>query len=190
MGENLHETESPAVWSPKQYGKVWRWHVIGGLCLMQGYRYGAELGVSHGRFTSFLCSIMPDMRMIAVDLWAPQETRCIDGAEDYKHWNHDSAHDGFQAHCAKHFPGRVEIKRMRTDEAYKDVPDGSLDFVFIDADHTYEGALSDIRLWTPKVRKDGIVSGHDLNWPTVLKAVKETGSAFIGNDNVWYRFIK
>ena len=41
------------------------------------------------------------------------------------------------------------------------LPDKTLDFVFIDGDHTFNNVMLDILLWTPKVRKGGIISGHD-----------------------------
>lgn len=37
----------------------------------------------------------------------------------------------------------------------------SLDFVYIDANHAYDFVKEDIELWYPKVKKGGIVSGHD-----------------------------
>lgn len=40
---------------------------------------------------------------------------------------------------------------------------GSLDFVFIDADHSYEGCRRDILAWLPRVRPGGIIAGHDYN---------------------------
>lgn len=39
--------------------------------------------------------------------------------------------------------------------------DGSLDLVFIDADHRYEHAKQDIEIWLPKIRVGGIICGHD-----------------------------
>jgi cephalosporin hydroxylase len=41
--------------------------------------------------------------------------------------------------------------------------DGSLDFVFIDADHSYESVKADIAAWAPKVRPGGYLAGHDFN---------------------------
>jgi len=38
--------------------------------------------------------------------------------------------------------------------------DGVLDFVFIDAMHTYEGVRRDL-IWCEKVRPGGLVCGHD-----------------------------
>jgi len=40
--------------------------------------------------------------------------------------------------------------------------DNSLDFVFIDAHHTYEAVKDDINCWYPKVKPDGILAGHDF----------------------------
>lgn len=165
-----------------------RWEVIGGLCLLNGWRHGAELGVSTGRFTTFLCGIALDMHMLAVDLWAPQPSNNVrTGAQTYAGWPFDEALEKFKAHNERWYPDRVKIMRMRTSEAAKLVEDGSLDFVFIDADHSYEGALADILDWTPKVRPGGMVSGHDYNWSTVRQAVDETGHCKTGHDNVWWR---
>ena len=52
--------------------------------------------------------------------------------------------------------------------------DKSLDFVFIDADHTYESAKKDILAWLPKVKAGGILAGHDYpTWEGVTRAVDE-----------------
>ena len=37
-----------------------------------------------------------------------------------------------------------------------------IDFIFIDADHTYEGLLLDLQDWLPKVKSDGLVLLHDF----------------------------
>lgn len=52
--------------------------------------------------------------------------------------------------------------------------DGSIDFVFIDADHIYEHVRKDVLAWLPKVRPGGIIAGHDYNPPhEVERAVNE-----------------
>lgn len=54
--------------------------------------------------------------------------------------------------------------------------DASLDWVYIDADHHYEAVKRDILAWLPKVRKGGIIAGHDYAaYPTfgVIEAVTE-----------------
>lgn len=53
--------------------------------------------------------------------------------------------------------------------------DNSLDFIFIDASHEYEDVKNDILCWKNKVKKNGIISGHDYteNWKGVKRAVNE-----------------
>lgn len=54
--------------------------------------------------------------------------------------------------------------RMDSLEAAATYEDGSLDFVFIDADHTYEAVKKDVDAWFPKVKNGGILAGHDYAW--------------------------
>lgn len=164
--------------------KIWRWECVTALLLQHGLRYGAELGVKEGRFTAYLIHNVPECSIIAVDLWGIMPERNEVGAETYKDWPQEEYYRNLVA-WAKDKP--VEVKRMLTSEAALEVPDGSLDFVFIDADHTASGVRRDILEWTPKVRKGGLISGHDINWPTVRGVVEELFPNYLkGSDNVWY----
>lgn len=174
---------------------VMRWHAVAGIALFHGFRYGVELGVSGGRFTSFLCATIHDMHMTAVDLWQEQPQNNSDGSQTYladDGWKHEEAFQNFKESCRLFFPGRVKIMRMSTLDAAKMVEDESVDFVFIDADHSYEGCKGDIDAWLPKVRKNGMLCGHDYNWPTVKQAVDERGwrTLTVAPDNVWIHFVR
>lgn len=55
--------------------------------------------------------------------------------------------------------------------------DSSIGMCFIDASHTKEALLRDLRVWLPKMRGDGIICGHDYlggTWMGVVEAVNET----------------
>lgn len=68
--------------------------------------------------------------------------------------------------------------------------DDSIDFVFIDADHKYKSVRRDILAWYPKVKKNGIIAGHDYHGggPGVIEAVDEIlgDNKKIASGNVWY----
>jgi len=74
--------------------------------------------------------------------------------------------------------GHYKAVRMESVAAAAMYADNSLDFVFIDADHTYESITSDIQSWLPKVKIGGIISGHDYNHPPVKQAVHELLNVF------------
>ena len=56
-------------------------------------------------------------------------------------------------------------------------PDGSVDFCFIDADHTPKGVRRDMTAWWPKVRAGGLLGGHDYPSSRASKANKLLGAA-------------
>lgn len=66
--------------------------------------------------------------------------------------------------------------RMRSCDASKLYEDDSIDFIFVDGDHSYEGVLSDLENWFPKLKLGGTIVGHDYgneNHPGLKKAADE-----------------
>lgn len=63
--------------------------------------------------------------------------------------------------------------RMPSVEAAKQFADGSVNFCFIDGDHSYEAVKADIQAWLPKVHFNSCIAGHDLDRPGVRRAVDE-----------------
>jgi predicted O-methyltransferase YrrM len=57
----------------------------------------------------------------------------------------------------------------------KEFQDNSIEFCFIDANHTYEFVRKDIEAFLPKMKKGGVIAGHDYNehHPGVIQAVNE-----------------
>lgn len=75
-------------------------------------------------------------------------------------------------------------------EAVNSFPDGSIAFVYIDAAHDYNNVKADILAWMPKVKKGGILAGHDYNHPPVRKAVDEVlGEVIQHEGNVWQVYV-
>lgn len=61
------------------------------------------------------------------------------------------------------YDGACDWRLLRGDSVKmaEAVKDGDLDFVYIDADHTYEAVKADIAAWWLKVRVGGTIAGHD-----------------------------
>jgi predicted O-methyltransferase YrrM len=150
-----------------------------------GWKIGAEIGLSDGLTSAYLLSRHPDLHMIGVD--ARRGFPGHAGPDDFMDWDH--------AILAKSAAIRLEPYKDRCSiltglsvEAADSVPDASLDFVFIDADHSEAACRADVLAWLPKVRADGWITGHDISWPGVKRAVQDTIPGYqIGPDVVWFR---
>ena len=64
----------------------------------------------------------------------------------------------------------VWVKKLSSN-AVKDVPD-NLDFVYIDGDHSYKVVKEDLENYYPKIRKGGVLAGHDIDLGGHLMATK------------------
>ena len=72
---------------------------------------------------------------------------------------------------------RFKFLEMDSIEASGKFKDNSIDFVFIDANHMYSYVKSDILAWLPKVKKGGVIAGHDYG-PTYCGVMQATGEVF------------
>jgi len=152
-----------------------------------GWTRGAEVGVLVGWTFFYLLDTIPGLMMYAVDSWEDES-----GSDIYPHQAENKAE-----FCERvsSYSGRAIKLDMASLQAAEGVPDGSLDFVFLDADHSYEGCKSDILAWLPKLKPDGWITGHDYNrYPGVRKAVDEVLGPVIcaadDTDEVWARPVK
>jgi hypothetical protein len=69
--------------------------------------------------------------------------------------------------------GNVFFSRGKSLDALEFVNTESLDLVYVDGDHRYEAVVADLKGWMPKVRKGGIIAGHDWSFKAVQKAISE-----------------
>ena len=129
----------------------------------------AELGVDRGGFSRQILDVTAPARLHLVDVWA---------SERY--------HDGlFQdvtaAFAGEIASGRVRVHRERSVEAAGRFEDASLDWVYVDTDHSYETTRDELAAYAPKVKPGGLIAGHDYvvgNWTSmyrygVMEAVHE-----------------
>jgi uncharacterized Rossmann fold enzyme len=154
---------------------------------------GAEIGVFAGELSRRLLQ-RPDLKLYLVDSWGTTHSDGYRASNDF-HANLTLAEqERFYriTHQMVYFAGpRAKILRQDSREAAKAIPDGSLDFVFIDADHSYEGCRADIEAWRPKIKKGGFISGHDYENPDfpawgVKQAVLEFfGTPELGEHYTW-----
>jgi len=82
---------------------------------------------------------------------------------------------------------RIKILQGRSAACAERFINGELDAVFIDADHRYEAVYQDITAWYPKLKRSGIIAGHDYNDPEVARAVRECLPEAAGRGHCWLK---
>ena len=70
------------------------------------------------------------------------------------------------------YDGRYILHKKESAEAAKGI-NAELDFILLDAEHTYSGIKSELESWYPKLKKGGHMFVHDTHTPDVYKAVKD-----------------
>lgn len=120
-------------------------------------KVGAEIGTSKGRFAKWLFAKINGLKLYCVDPWA-----VYDEYIELHDKDRQGEFDGYFEETKQRLAGQnVEFIRKYSMDAVKDFKDNSLDFVFIDGNHTFEYVINDIAEWSKKVRPGGIISGHD-----------------------------
>jgi glycosyltransferase involved in cell wall biosynthesis len=120
--------------------------------------HGLELGVQKGEFSEILRKKWKGKFLHLVDRWR--------NSSDYFDIANvsDDKHRLYYLYVVEHFSEdpSVIIHRMDSETASLHFQDRYLDWIYIDADHSYEAVKKDLHLWVPKVCPGGIVAGHDF----------------------------
>lgn len=143
-----------------------------------------EIGSWKGKSSAFMAveiaNSNKNIEFYCVDTWQ--------GSSEHKEFEHlDSLYDQF-INNMKSLEQHYKSIRKNSIEAADQFEDNSLDFVFIDASHEYEDVKKDIQTWLPKIKKGGILAGHDYYlgydyFPGVKRAVNECLSNFETNED-------
>ena len=138
-------------------GRPRRWRFLD---LLPKGAVGAELGVYRGEFTAHLLRVTKPRKLHLVDPWWTE----FPGT--YPDWGDYSKHGQLTAREA------FEETRSRTDErcvfhigfdfdVLPEFPDEYFDWIYIDTSHRYEDTMRELELARPKMKTEGIISGHD-----------------------------
>lgn len=138
----------------------------------------AELGSWKGRSTVALCEGLRDK---APELWAVDSFR---GDSFIGTVEVSDVLPEFERNVSP-YPF-VQTIINDTVAASEQIEDGSLDWLFIDADHTYEGVTSDIVAWWPKLKPGGLISGHDYCFFSVAMAANRQLPKIEVFETIWY----
>ena len=148
-------------------GRSNRRHFLKHLLEINNFKVMAEVGVRDGRTTFHLLDSIPDLVIYAVDI---------------------SICGFYNKEVADKYKNRLIPIQALSSVAADQIADGSLDLVFIDAAHDYNNVKTDIIKYMPKLKANGLLTGHDIDYPGVNQAVKEMIPHYdVGPNHVWIK---
>lgn len=126
-----------------------------------------EVGIDTGKTTFYLLDNIPSLTIYAIDL-------------NIQKFYNDQVKEKY---------GTRLVPLQGSSHVVADqIPDNFADLVFIDADHSYDAVKKDIAAYTPKLKDTGLLTGHDIDYPGVNKAVSEEIKDFeVGPNFVWIK---
>lgn len=138
----------------------------------------AEIGVWKGDGSKAILRHTRPKSLVLIDPWQSQKTlekaRYGKADESAMDQTYRSVLERFETEIAA---GRVTVLRARSEEVWGDFPDGALDWVWLDGDHTYEAVTSDLAALARIVKPGGYIIGDDYTYgwwgDGVIRAVDE-----------------
>jgi len=143
-----------------------------------------EVGAWKGRSALFMAVEIANsgkkIEFYSVDHWLGSDETAHDGDEDV------TAGRLYETFLANIEPVKNYVRPIRghSVDVARQFPDGSLDFIYLDAGHTYLDLKADLEAWWPKLKANCDIAGDDWcfddekrNELGVQRAVKEFFSA-------------
>ena len=128
---------------------------------------GAEIGVHQGDFSQVILTVVAPARLHLIDPWHHEpsptyEKAWYGGQAEQGQQEMDERHAGVVARFAEPIrTGQVVVHRGPSDEVLGSLPEGSLDWVYIDGNHLYEFVANDLARSLRAVHPGGLITGDD-----------------------------
>lgn len=152
---------------------------------------GAEVGVYRGQHAREMLSYLSIKKLYLVDPW-----------QRYSEYNEkklgnqlEEAYFDSKKLLKEFDDGRVVWLKGFSVDIAKKIEDNTLDFVYIDGNHSYEFTKKDIEAWTPKLKQGGFIGGHDFdsnvdkkNLEGIKYGVKRAVEEYCEKHNIHFEF--
>jgi len=165
-------------WSQLYYG------VISKVINNNNYKNYCEVGIGYGTHVKYVLKTTDIEKVYLVDPMKYYENdgfpldiinkKCSNPIKnDNKYDNFEELYNLISEYLSD-FKNKVcWIRKESVTVTDDEIPDESLDCIFIDGDHSYEAVRKDLKFWWKKLKKNGSMLGDDYYMGDVKRAVNE-----------------
>lgn len=150
---------------------------------------GVEVGVLSGGNAAQIMSQWSGQLLHLVDPWEKIDPTIYKEAQG---WSPEVCYEECQKLAAR-YPMRIKLHKMLSMDAALMFPNGSLDWVYIDANHSYDAVINDLMFWWPGIKAGGLLGLHDYrndtSWPQHCE-VKRAVDDWRGNNPVHHTNVR
>jgi hypothetical protein len=140
-----------------------------------GYKKGVEIGTYKGLFAEVIAK--SGLEIYGVDPWLSYPDYLYYNSREQDQEVLNEQYEESKKRLAP-YPNAHLIRKTSMD-ALADFEDESLDFVYIDGNHTFKYVAEDLCEWTKKVKKGGVVCGHDYFYGKPSSVVRHVVDAYV-----------
>lgn len=120
----------------------------------------AEIGVDTGGFSEMITKYTKPKKLHLIDVW------------DSQRYNQDKKRAVEKKFKDQITSGKMEINLGYSTKVAAQFEDEYFDWIYIDTDHSYGTTRDELKLYAPKLKRDGIIAGHDYevgHWNSLAK---------------------
>ena len=128
-----------------------------------------EIGVCEGHFSVSILNYLEPIKLYLIDPWEYGHDKHAEGevyGQELNNMTTAYSSDGQRTEIQKKLDsqinsGQVVIQKGFSYDFVDSYKDNYFDFVYIDACHLYKSAKADLEMFLPKLKKNGLMCGHD-----------------------------
>jgi hypothetical protein len=145
---------------------------------------GAEVGVCEGDYSELILNTVEPSKLFLVDIWGHISL----SYNDHNMVSNQEHETRFQ-YVTKRFLNypNAYIVRSLSNAMPQIFPENYFDWIYIDADHSYEGCKRDLNIAKKLVKTKGYILGHDYNWK--FQGVVDSVNEFVAENKFYLSFV-
>lgn len=144
----------------KRFGENWRYAdintVLYGICQNMKINHYLEIGVRRGRSMSIVASLHPKASILGFDMWIPNYVGIENPGPQFV--ASELGRVGYQ--------GDVQFisgnSHKTVPRYFRENPNAYFDMITVDGDHTYQGAIDDLKTVIPRLKVGGLLVFDDI----------------------------